>query len=239
MLHNTTREQLLQTNSGYVAMMIDAAYFMGWKEYATFTAQEIIDLLSTLRFPAHAVRAALHHHIFRRSAKRNAVYVLPAPSTVRKATPGTTDNPTRDELGEEAFSSLKAYRKALHKALVTRRPARYLRHLLARRLGVCKNTTRNYDRELELDPQPSFKYIPLTADRLEMLPTEKPTSKKYFLFVKRPKEPFFAPLLRQIAVDWLSKGVAVQLMQQTGNLYGAGALGRSYLEGEYADFINS
>lgn len=237
MLHNTTREQLLQSGNGYVALVIDAAYFMGWEAYHVFTAREIIQCLAVLHVPAKAIWIALRHSAFQSQGQRNRNFTLPAASTLRKTVGASPQETARDELDAEAFTSLKSYRMALHHALVTRRPGRYLRHLLARRLGVCRSTTRNYDRALHHVVISSYNYEPLDEAEIEKLPIEKPTSKKYFLLIKHPKEPFFAPLVRQVAEYWRSRGVAVVKVQQTANVYSPAALAASYVEGEFSSFI--
>jgi len=237
LLHNTTREQLLQSGNGYVALVIDALSYMGWQPFHSFTAKEALTILADLGTPAKIIRIALKHAVFQPAGRRSAIYKLPTPTTVLIAAEGDESKRISDDLPGEAFKSLKAYRQALHHALVTRRPGRYLRHLLAHRLGVCRSTTRNYDRELNHVVVKSYDYHPLDDAAVEKLPTVKPESKKYFLLVKHPTKPFFAPLLRQIAEHWMLKGVAVVKVQQTGNVYSPAALAASYITGDFSDFI--
>lgn len=238
MLHNTTREQLLQSGQGYVALVLDALYFVGWRPYTSFSAADAIQALNSLGTPEKIIRIALKHAVFQPAGRRSAIYKLPTPTSVLVAAGGDESKRVCDDLPAEAYKSLKAYRQALHHSLVTRRPGRYLRHLLARRLGVCKTTTRNYDRTLHHEVKPSYDYFPLDDEAIEKLPIEKPTSKKYFLLVKHKNKPFFAPLLRQIAEFWRARGVEVQMMQQTGNLYSPSALAASYITGEFSNFIS-
>lgn len=238
MLHNTTREALLQANQGYVALVVDALYSVGWEAFSSFSAQEAITALAAIGTPSKIIRIALKNPVFKPVGRRSAIYKLPTPTSVLEAAGGNPDRRVSDELPSAAFKSLKAYRLALHHALVTRRPGRYLRHLLARRLGVCRSTTRNYDREMHHEVTASYKFIPLTDDMLDILPEAKPQRRKYFLLIKHENKQFFAPLVQQIAAYWRLKGAGVFLVQQMGNVYSQTALTASYVEGAFSDFIS-
>lgn len=212
---------------------------MGWREYTTFTAAEAANLLSPLGVSLKAIGIALKHPLFRAYGRRNRVFTLPAASSARKAVRGDENQAARDELGEEAFKSLKAYRIALHGAFVARRPGEYFRQLLARRLGVSRTTTINYDRELRHLVRPHHKFHQLTDEMIDALPDETPTRRKFFLLVKHKDKPFFAPLKKQIALYWRSMGYVVQLVEQTMNSYQPAATGSPVNESAYADFIQS
>lgn len=212
-------------------MILDALYFLDFKPFQVFTMAEVAPQLKALGMAAKAIRIALKSPLFRASGRRAANYTLPTPTTVLKAAGGDESKRASDPLNEAAFSSLHAYRAALHHALIVRRPDHYTRHLLAKRIGVCKNTTRNYDRAAGHIVTEAYRYQPLTPDMIDDLDRELPNGRKYFLLVKHPSKPFFAPRKKEIALFWLAKGVAVQLVEQVGSRYEAapGAYIKSWL----------
>jgi len=230
LLHNTTRETLIQANRGYAALVLDAAYCMGWEAYRVFSRAEIMEILRPLGIPTKTVLVALRDPLFGGRGTRNALFRLPAASTVRKTVGGDREATARDALDKTAFASMHAYRLAVYACKVKNEPGYYTRYQLAKGLGVCKNTTRNYDKKIGHSVQAAYKFHPLSDEDIDKLPTERQPAGKYFLFVKHPNGHFFAPLLRGIALQWRAKNIAVQMVEQVGNLYEAkpGAHAESY-----------
>jgi len=210
--------------------VIDAAYFMGWETYHVFSRAQIVELLHPLGINTKAVLVALRDPLFEKRGQRNSTFRLPAVSTVRKASGGDREATSRDKLDQTAFASMHAYRLAVYALKVENEPGYYTRHQLAKAFGVCKNTTRNYDKKIGHCVQAAYKFHPLSDEDIEKLPTTREPPGKYFLLVKHPNGFFFAPLLRGIALQWRAKNIAVQLIEQVGNLYEktAGAHAQSY-----------
>lgn len=75
-----------------------------------------------------------------------------------------------DPLSPADLESARAWRCALHRALIARRPGRYSRQWLGARLGVSVWTSRRYDRRAGLRVQPRYLELKLDEQELERLP---------------------------------------------------------------------
>jgi hypothetical protein len=148
----------------------------------------------------------------------------------------------RDTLPVTAFKSLKNYRLALHNALIKRRPGKYTRGLLAHRLGVCKQTTRNYDKECGHKIEEQLTRTPLTATEIDNLPAIKTALKRRRAWLGKIDQDGFieayAPMVKGVALRWIKQGFKVALLEQTANLYSA-ADHLDYTTGELSEFILS
>lgn len=239
MLHNTTREAFLQEDRGQAALVIDALYHSGFKMFQQFNYDQAAANLAWLHVNSKLLRSALQDPIFAQKGRRNRVYTLPAPSTARKSV-NARNSAISDILPDEAYQSVHHYRRALHFALIARRPGVYSRALLAQRLGVCKKTTRNYDRELGVYVSPTFLSFQLSWSTIGDLPSQRPAPGMTFLAIWDEKAQFishFSPFQRQIAAHWLAKGRRVDLQEQQCNFYQPEHPGLKYITGKYADFI--
>lgn len=239
MLHNTTREAFLQEGRGEAALIADALYHSGFKMFQQFTYGQAAKNLAWLNVNSKLLRAALQDPLFAQKGRRNRVYTLPAPTTARKAV-NARNSAISDILPDSAYQSLHHYRQALHFALIARRPGIYSRALLARRLAVCKKTTRNYDRALGIYVTPTYSSVPLDWWLIGDFPNRRPPSGMTFLAIWDENEQFishFSPYQRQIAAHWLSKGRRVDLQEQQCNRYEPEHPGLKYITGKYADFI--
>lgn len=241
MLYNSTRETLLQEQSGYTALVADALYSVGFEAGQEFSAADALNALKPLQTPPKVIRNGLYHYIFRRRGRRNMVFTMPEPNEARKAVSASILK-IRDNLPSSAFKSLKAYRMALHGALIKRRPAKYTRGLLARRLGVSKQTTRNYDAELGHTVTPDYIISPLLPSDLDALPTHKIKVGKRRRWIAYDDVTGFmeknAPPVKAIALKWINEGKKVYIYEQSSNFYKAAAPSE-YVTGELADFIHS
>lgn len=122
-----------------------------------------------------------------------------------------------DPLAPTDLAHPAAYRRALHRELVKRRPGRYTRSWLAARVGVSIWTVRRYDRAAGVRKTSSYQEQPLnwrTLDRL--LPPSQAQPAGVFLEDERGKR---YPPLRFIAIELLRQRARVQLKRQTANLY--------------------
>jgi hypothetical protein len=121
-----------------------------------------------------------------------------------------------DPLEAGAFASVRAYRTAVHRALVARRPGRYTREFLARRLGVSRWTLRRYNRLAGVAATPQFERQPLTAALAEALPEDgvQVTEGWWIEFDGRRIAP-----TRERAAALLAAGVKADLVRQTASSY--------------------
>lgn len=220
MLHNTTRETLLQSGRGSTALVIDALYLCGLKPYTQFTYSQAHEQLAWMQINPKLVRRGLADPLFSPKGRRNVIYTLPAASTARKHV-NASYNGISDDLPAEAFRSLHEYRKALHHALICRRPGIYTRGLLARRLGVCKKTTANYDKQLGHHVEPTITSQGAAELHLRHMSSANPQKRKLFLalldaegWVDR-----YLPYVRAVALHWLQAGRKVEVWEQHGNRY--------------------
>lgn len=241
MLYNSTREELLQAGKGYTAMIADALYSAGFPAGASFSAADAITALKPLGTPLKAIRAGLYHRIFKPRGRRHIAFTMPEPNEARIAV-GASVLRIRDNLPTSAFKSLKAYRQALHHALIKRRPGKYTRGLLAKRLGVSKQTTRNYDRASGHKVEPQLTRTPLLAYDIENLPAQKVKLKKRRSWLgKIDSEGFivaYAPSVKAIALKWIKEGFKVEILEQTANHYSLNSA-LDYSTGELSEFIHS
>lgn len=241
MLYNSTRETLLQEGAGYTALVADALYKVGFQPGQQFTASDALIALKPLQTPPKVIRNGLYHSLFRRRGRRNMVFTMPEANEARKAV-SASNLKIRDNLPSTAFKSLKAYRMALHCALIKRRPGKYTRGLLARRLAVSKQTTRNYDKECGHVVSPDYTILPLLPSDLDSMPTHKIKGCKRRCWIAYDEATGFmeknAPPIKAIALQWLKQGKNVYLYEQTSNYYRP-SIQAEYAGGELADFIHS
>jgi len=122
-----------------------------------------------------------------------------------------------DPLNSGDFASPKAYRQALYREFVRRRPGQYGREWLANRLGVSAKTCRRYDRALGVTAQPmycgwtvSWANVRFLADNPELVPAhaflETADGKRY-------------PAQRQIACKLLKARHKVVCKYRRPNFY--------------------
>lgn len=240
MLNNTTREALLQAESGNTALVIDALYHTGYTMFQQFTYHQAQKSLSWLQVNPYVLRAGLKHPVFGQKRLRNAIYTLPAPSSVQRAV-NARKSAISDVLPDSAFQSLHQYRRALHHALLVRRPGNYARGWLADRVAVVKRTTRNYDHaDGHFVTVHMSQQYPLTWSMLPQLPTARQPAGKAFLVVWDETGAWvdhYAPLLQSLAAHWLARGRRVDYAEQGYNHYAHEHPGLKYVSGKYAEFI--
>lgn len=219
MLHNTTRYTLLQSKNGYVALILDALYFLGWTEYTQFTYQQAFEALAPLGIYPKMLRIALKSPLFAKSGQRSAVYTLPAVSTVRKRVSASDEIADRDILPSDSFKSLKNYRMALFKAFMERRSGFHYREWLAELFGVVGATIYNYCQRLGIQRRPNILRHDLTNEWLFKIP-EYAYSGRYWLHITTKNLSFDAPFNREIAFKWLKRKAKIVIMEQRENWYG-------------------
>jgi hypothetical protein len=221
MLYNTSRERLFQDGAVYTALVYDGLCAAGGQPGQQFTVAQAEAALAPLGTPKKIIHKGLNHKIWRRRGRRFQVFTMPEPNEVRKTLDARPLH-IRDHLPDTAFSSVKAYRLAYHDALIRRKAGRYTRGLLARRLGVCKQTTRNYGRELGHIVTDQFERTPVLPSDLEALPRQRPMKgvkrRKWLAlldssgFIQKT-----APMVKAVALMWIGQGHSICFVEQVAS----------------------
>lgn len=227
MLHNTSREFLLQSGRGNTALVIDGLLYAGWQPGEVFSYQDAFEYLSFFGASEKLVRSGLNDPLFKRVGRRSASYTLPSPEYVLDALK-LLESPFKDELTGEAFASLAAYRRELHQRFLERAPNEYSRKLLSNRLGVSRITTLNYEAainaagKVKVYIEPRFSYTRITHKNIGSLPLQASPVKGCMWLEKHTAPnviPQKAPLVRVVALEWIKAGHEVYLTKQLTNYY--------------------
>lgn len=227
MLHNTSREYLLQAKRGNTALILDGLYFAGWQPGEIFSYQDAYEYLSFFGASEKLIRSGLNDPLFQRQGRRSASYTLPSPEYVLNEL-NLLETPFKDELTGEAFASLAAYRRELHQRFLERAPGDYSRKLLSDRLGVSRVTTLNYEAvinkagKVKVYVEPQFSYTRITHKNIGSLPLQASPIKGCMWLEKHTAPnviPQKAPLVRVVALEWIKAGHEVYLTKQLTNYY--------------------
>jgi len=227
MLHNISKEFLLQAKRGNAALVIDGLYYAGWQAGEIFSFQDAYEALSPFGASQKLIRSGLNDPLFQRQRLRSASYTLPSPEYVLDELK-LLENAFKDELSGDAFASLAAYRKALHQRFLERAPDEYSRKLLSGRLGVSRVTTLNYEAainaagKVKVYVEPQFSYTRITHKNIGSLPLQASPVKGCMWLEKHTAPnviPQKAPLVRVVALEWLKAGHEVYLTKQLPNYY--------------------
>ncbi len=119
--------------------------------------------------------------------------------------------------GQEAFSSPRAYRQALHTELFARRPGHYGRAWLSERLGVSRWTARRYEKEAGIEVQPAYVAQGLSWSSATTLP-EKASDAPAGMFIEVEGGKRYPPI-RGLALRLIKTGRGPVLKHQRGNYY--------------------
>jgi hypothetical protein len=130
-----------------------------------------------------------------------------------------------DELPNAMLNSAKNTRKHLHESILRRRPGRYGRELLAKRVGVCVRTIDTYNAELkttyaDFNKQHCYFETPLHWNNLDKIPPEDALPNGVFLLDDTGKR---YPAKKSIAIMLLKRKRKVRLMRQGFNEYWFGS----------------
>ncbi len=129
------------------------------------------------------------------------------------------ENPYGDALSLADMGSSKAYRQALHRQLIKRRPGPYGQTLLGNRLGVTDRSIRNYNKAIHIHSSTTWHEIPLSWRNLKRSPSatdlEIPTGGQCLLDDSGKKW----PLKREIAAKLLKQGRKVSHLRRGPNYY--------------------
>ncbi|MBZ0304026.1 MAG: hypothetical protein K8J31_30080, partial [Anaerolineae bacterium] len=135
-----------------------------------------------------------------------------------------------DALTAADLRSPEAYRSALQRALIARRPGRYSRRWLAARLGISVWTCRRYDRRSRLVVQPMYTERQVFWMNLDHLPLAdvRPVSDGSFLETADGRR---YPPVRGLAAHLLARQQPVIWKRQGWNYYG---IDTYYYEGTFS-----
>lgn len=100
------------------------------------------------------------------------MYILPSNDDLisRLGVGIPTPSAQADAIAPDDLNSPSAYRRALHRVLIARRPGQYSRHWLARRLGVSRWTCQRYEAAIGISVHAVYSAQPVTWGMLEHLP---------------------------------------------------------------------
>lgn len=152
-LPNSLREALLGVKQGEAALALDALFAAGFSIGKTFTVQSALRKLREVGIATsealmrRALNSGLFPSIMLRSGRRGRPtrqYQMPDVMVLIQQYARGVYSAT-DELSLGDLHTLNHYRQSLHREFIRRAPGIYSRAFLARRLGIGKRTTRNYD----------------------------------------------------------------------------------------------
>ena len=155
-LPNSLREALLQQKLGEAALLLDALLCCGYIPNKRFTFRKVFDKLREMGFnlAQGLVRRALNSGLFKcvalqtgQRGRPEMLYFMPNIGKLVGEYAGGKMVAT-DTLTVADMQNLRLFRQALHRELIRRAPGIYSRQFLARRLGIGKRSTRNYDLRL-------------------------------------------------------------------------------------------
>ncbi len=145
------------------------------------------------------------------------LYRLPSPKEMSEMI--GIKSTASDVISDTNFISPRAYRMALHKQLLERRPGHYARAWLGERLGVSRWTTRRYEKAANLYVKPQFTTQQLSLANASKLP-EKAAEAAYGVFLESSNGKRY-PAVRGLALKLLKQGFEPVLKQQQANFYAA------------------
>lgn len=120
-----------------------------------------------------------------------------------------------DVLQPQDLSSPAAYRRALHRELIRRRPGTYAVSWLAKRLGASSRTIQRYQAGGELRTRPSFMRRVIGWGSLNLVPDDRSI---YGVFLEDDQGKRY-PALRAIAARLLKLGRSIACVRQRHNTY--------------------
>lgn len=120
-----------------------------------------------------------------------------------------------DTLPESALASPKAYREALHIALIKRAPAQYSRQWQSSRLGVSKDSVRRYEKARKVIVQAMYRMWQLGWHNLKNIVPDEPIDGHFVEDESGKRYPPIMALIRQL----LARGRRLIYKIQAANFY--------------------
>ena len=123
-----------------------------------------------------------------------------------------------DPLQAEDLRSPSDYRQALQRGLFARRPGRYSRQWLARRLGISVWTSRRYDREIGVLVDATYQQQGVFWGNIEHCGLKSEVSRPEGVYLETPEGKRYPPLLA-LARRLLARHEGLMLKRQHWNYY--------------------
>lgn len=227
-LPNTVRESLLQSGQGEISLTLDIAYHVGYHANDTFTVAEFLLKMTEFGISCspYLIRRALSQYPFVSDnlpctgrGRPTRLYIMPhLDSLVKYYADGQYGQ--ADILHKSDLQSLHDYRAGLYRELIHRAPGQYPRAWLAARLGVCKQTTANYDKQEGITVKPNFEDTRLDFPDAESMPTKLGNVRSAWLVVYDDNGcAKNYPYIRSLALKFLFQGLQVIMRRQLANSY--------------------
>jgi hypothetical protein len=166
---NLIYEKILQTDFYHASLILRALTMAGIERGTPFTVTNAlwhlhmsdIPLSKYLLYEGLKGLQALglvqtRRRMTRKRGRPALIYTLSHPEYMRKKLGIISDPGFLDEVPAESLDSVRNYRAAMHRALIARYPGQHSRAFLSSRLGVSKATTRNYEKNTDIEVLPRW-----------------------------------------------------------------------------------
>lgn len=231
-LPNCVREAYLGIDAGKTAIVLDLLFTFGYQPRQWVTYQECLNVMSDYT-AIHIIRDGLKHWSIKQKSLQNGqagrpviAYLIPSIPELKTALTVERSN-VSDTLTLADFSNQKAYRKALHRELISRNyiengynPVQFSRKFMSQRLNVTPSTLRAYERELGTWVEQVWSNQPIvTTYHLVVVPEVREHNGKVLKVTSRGGEAAYLPAVRSLAGLYRKKGYQVDLLQRGCNRY--------------------
>lgn len=123
-----------------------------------------------------------------------------------------------DPIKIEDLQGAKAYRQAVHRELIKRRPGMYARAWLAERLGISRRTSQRYDMAIGINRKPMYVETLITWGSLNLIPADEAIDGTLLEDARGKRY----PARRDIAAKLLKNHAYVWHLSQDWNYYSYG-----------------
>lgn len=230
-LHNITRETLIQRGRAETALVLDIMYSLNCITGKPYTVAQIVEKSSCIGVSERVIRTGLRHFCFYRIAVKTVgrpamAYILPTPRQVRDFLQLYDASEASDVLPTEALKSVSSYKRHLHAAMIARLTVRnsgrfkMTRAKMAARLAVTIDTIRNYEKTFPIDVQYYIQFVELNDVNVRSIPTTNTHDHSRFLTIEKPNgQTRRYPFIQAIARAAKKAGCRVWRCKQNSNLY--------------------
>lgn len=242
-LPNIAREHMLKKGLVHAAMVLDALYLTNARLHMEYTIADLVEMLAPLGLSEKVIRSGTKCALFRqgrlKTAGRDAItYKLPSQVQVLHWFMLYDASEYSDILPITAFAGARAYRRALHLAMIERLSKhnggrfKMARRSMAARLNVCINTVRNYEKNSPIEVIHNITCTQLVSGMFWNLPSANTFDHSQWLEIRSiTGETRRYPLIRAIAAAAINAGCMVWHMRQHSNWYSwAGEYSNKFIE---------
>jgi hypothetical protein len=232
-LPDRLREAAIERDLLTSARLYDALSMLGFQPQDQITAYGVLDVLggAKININKNDVYEAFASPIFfvplrqetRGRGRPMRWYRLATPNEImRRLVIDDVDDAT-SPLTEQDLASPAAYRAGLQRGMQQRQPE-ISRAALARRLGVSKATTRNYDRRNGTRIEARFVCIDMSVyenwtDVFRLYESKRDRRYCLKIYPWNGHPPYLAPLKMVVAATHIKAGSRVEIVEQTTNGY--------------------